>query len=77
MSLFAVVLTIGGFAGLGAAIITPAALLIPPIHMFRQLKQAYQLHWASATLRTFLLINFCWITATLFFVLLFGIGALG
>jgi hypothetical protein len=77
MSLFAVVLTIGGFAGLSAAIVTPAALFIPPIHMFRQLKQAYQLHWASATLRTFLLVNFSWITATLFFVLLFGIGALG
>jgi len=77
MSLFAVALTIGGFAGLSAAIVAPAALFIPPIHMFRQLKQAYQLHWASATVRTFLLVNFSWITATLFFVLLFGIGALG
>jgi hypothetical protein len=77
MSLFAIVLTVAGFAGVGAGVIVPAALLIPPIHMFRQLKQAYQLHWASATLRTFLLVNFCWITATLFFVLLLGLGALG
>jgi len=77
MSLFAVALTIGGFAGLSAAIVAPAAVFIPPIHMFRQLKQAYRLHWASATLRTFLLVNFSWITATLFFMLLFGIGALG
>lgn len=77
MSLFAVLLTVAGFAGVSAAIIALAAIFIPPIHMFRQLKQAYQLHWASATLRTFLLVNFCAITATLFFVLLLGIGALG
>ena len=77
MSLFAVLLTVAGFAGVSAAIIALAAVFIPPIHMFRQLKQAYQLHWASATLRTFLLVNFCAITASLFFVLLLGIGALG
>jgi len=35
------------------------------------------LHWASAAVRTFLLVNFCAITASLFFVLLLGIGALG
>lgn len=77
MSLFAVMLTVLGFAGVGAGIIAPAALFIPPIHMFRQLKQAYQLHWASAAVRTFLLVNFCAITASLYFVLLLGIGALG
>ncbi len=77
MSLFAVVLTVLGFAGVGEGIIAPAALFIPPVHMFRQLKQAYQIHWASALLRTFLLVNFCAITATLFFVLLLGLGALG
>ena len=77
MSLLAVALTVLGFAGLWSAAIAFAAMFIPPIHMFRQLKQAYQLHWASALLRTFLLLNFCTITATLFFVLLLGIGALG
>jgi hypothetical protein len=77
MSLFAVLLTVLGFAGVSSVIIAFAALFIPPIHMFRQLKQAYQLHWASATIRTFLLVNFCAITASLFFGLLLGIGALG
>jgi hypothetical protein len=77
MSLFAVLLTVLGFAGAGAAIVAPAALFLPPIHIFRQLKQAYRLHWASALIRTILLVNFCWLTATLFFVLLLGIGALG
>lgn len=77
MSLFAIVLTVFGFAGVPSAIIALAALFIPPVHMFRQLKGAYQLHWASALVRTFLLVNFCFITATLFFILLLGLGALG
>ena len=77
MSLLAVALTILGFAGVPSAATALAAMFIPPIHLFRQLKQAYRLNWASALLRTFILINFCWITATLFFVLLLGIGALG
>ena len=77
MSLFAILLTVLGFAGVPSAIIALAAVFIPPIHMFRQLKGAYQLHWASALLRTFLLVNFCFVTATLFFVLLLGLGALG
>lgn len=77
MSLFAILLTVLGFAGMPSAIIAIAAVFLPPIHMFRQLKGAYQLHWASALVRTFLLVNFCFITATLFFVLLLGLGALG
>jgi hypothetical protein len=77
MTIFATLLTILGFAGVGSAIIAPAAVFIPPIHMFLQLKQAYELNWASALLRTFLLVNFCAITATLFFVILLGLGALG
>ncbi len=32
-------------------------VFVPPIHMFRQLKQAYRLHWASALLRTFILLH--------------------
>lgn len=77
MSLFAIVLTVLGFAGVPSAIIALTALFIPPVHMFRQLKGAYRLHWAGALVRTFLLVNFCFITATLFFILLLGLGALG
>ena len=77
MSLLAIVLTVLGFAGAPSAIIALAAMFVPPIHIFRQLKQAYGLHWASALLRTFILVNFCFVTASLFFVLLLGIGALG
>lgn len=77
MSLLAIVLTIFGLVGIPSDMIAVSALFIPPVHMFRQLKQAYQLHWASALLRTFLLVNFCFITASFFFLLLLGIGALG
>lgn len=77
MSLLAIVLTILGLIGASSDIIAIAALFIPPIHMFRQLKQAYSLGWFSALVRTFLLVNFCFVTASFFFVLLLGIGALG
>ncbi|MDQ8756062.1 DUF3667 domain-containing protein [Sphingosinicella sp. LHD-64] len=77
MSLLAIVLTILGFAGVPTAIIATAGTFIPPIHMYRQLKQAYSLGWVGALVRTFLLVNFCFVTASLFFVLLLGIGALG
>ena len=77
MTLLAVVLMILGFAGVWGSVIAMAAIAIPPVHMFRQLKQAYGLGWFGAVVRTFLLVNFCAITAGLFFTLLLGIGALG
>ena len=77
MSLLAIILMVLGFAGVHVAIISTAGVFIPPIHMFRQLKQAYGLGWFGALVRTFLLVNFCFVTASLFFVLLLGIGALG
>jgi hypothetical protein len=45
--------------------------------MYRQLRGAYQLSRWSALWRTFLLINFAFIAAGLFFTLLLGLGALG
>ncbi|WP_129793438.1 DUF3667 domain-containing protein [Sphingosinicella sp. CPCC 101087] len=77
MTLFGVLLTIAGFAGVGVPILGTAGTLVPAIHMYRQLKQAYGLGWFGALVRTFLLLNFCLVTASLFFVLLLGIGALG
>ena len=70
-------LTILGFAGVGIPIVGTLGTFVPAIHMYRQLKQAYGLGWFGALTRTFLLLNFCLVTATLFFVLLLGIGALG
>lgn len=77
MSLLAVALTVAGFWGVPAGWIGSAATFVPLVHMYRQLKQAYRLGWFGALVRTFLLSIFCVITATIFFVLLLGIGALG
>lgn len=77
MSLFAIALTLLGLAGAPSDIISITAMLVPPVHMFRQLKQAYGLGWFGAGMRTFILLNFCAFTAVIFFLLLLGIGALG
>jgi len=77
MSLFAITLTLLSLAGVHNDIISSAAMIVPPIHMFRQLQQAYSLNWFGAGMRTFILLNFCAFTAVIFFLLLLGIGALG
>ena len=46
----------------------------PPVHIFFQLRGAYQLRWFSALWRTFALLIFATITLTLFAVLLLGLG---
>ena len=57
-----------------AWIIVFLALLVPPVHLFFQLKGAYQLRWYSALWRTVVLMNFAFITLTLFAFLLLGLG---
>jgi hypothetical protein len=77
MSLFAIALTVLGFAGMGAPLIPLAAVFIPFIHMYKQLRGTYQIGRISALLRTVLLSFFCFTAAFIFFVMLLGIGALG
>ncbi|MCA1749686.1 MAG: DUF3667 domain-containing protein [Parasphingopyxis sp.] len=77
MSLLAIALTALGFAGLGSTWIAAAALIIPLFHIYKQLKYGYRLGRVGALIRTALLANFCFITASFYFVLLLGIGALG
>jgi hypothetical protein len=69
---FSTALAIGlpeGFAVIGI-------LLIPPIHMFRQLRGAYDLSWPSALWRTIFLLWFAFIAAALFFLGLLTMGVL-
>lgn len=51
--------------------------LWPPLHMYKQLKYAYGLRRFSAIWRTFILLWFAAIAATLYFLMLLTIGALG
>ena len=61
------------FIGWGAAWL----LLALPVHMWFHLKGAYALGWWSATWRTILMLNFAYIVATTFTVLVVVLGLAG
>jgi hypothetical protein len=71
----AAALRFGGEGVLGWTFL--AASLAIPIHMFAQVKGAYSLRGFSATWRTFLLLNFCWVTLTLFLLAIIWLGLAG
>ncbi|HEY5723177.1 MAG TPA: DUF3667 domain-containing protein [Allosphingosinicella sp.] len=76
MTLLAVFFSVTRAIGLPKGFAVIAITLIPPVHMFRQLRGAYLLSWWSALWRTFLLVNFAFIAATLFFLGLLTMGLL-
>lgn len=59
----------------GAASLASILFFVPPFHMYRQLKGAYELSRTSALLRTAALVTFAFIAGTLFFVTAVAIGA--
>ena len=70
-----VVLAVGlSMIGLGA--VASFAALVPPIHMYLQLKGAYGLGRLGAALRTMLLVTFAFTAVTLFSMLLLALGVL-
>lgn len=71
----AAVLRLGGEGALGWTF--AAASVIVPAHMYAQVKGAYSLRTFSATWRTFLLLNFCCVTLTLFLVTIIMLGLTG
>lgn len=77
MSLGLIALTLLRPMGLSGGVALTAIAFIPPIHMYRQLRGAYQLSRWSAVWRTFMLLIFASIAASLFFTLLLALGALG
>ena len=72
MTLLVVVASLIGAAGWGAA--AGLMMLLPPIHMYRQLKAAYGLTSVGALWRTMLLSVFALMAIGLFIVLLFALG---
>jgi len=60
--------------GVGLGVIAGLLMLVPPVHMFRQLKGAYHLGKWGALWRTLLLAVFATTAAGLFAVLLFALG---
>ena len=77
MSLGAIVLTVLHRLGAGGGIIGPAIVLIPPIHVYRQLRGAYDLSRWSAIWRTLVLVICTFAALALFMLLLLTLGVLG
>ena len=76
MSVGLVVLSLLRPLGVGEFAIGLAILLVPPVHLYRQLRGAYLLSRFSALWRTLLLLAFALLAGTIFFVLLIVLGAL-
>ena len=77
MTLGLVALTILRLVGIGEALIGLALVLVPPLHMFRQLRGAYGLTRWSAIWRTLALLVFATLATGLFLALLVLIGVVG
>jgi hypothetical protein len=77
MSLGVIALSLLRLLGMPGVFVVLAMTFIPPIHMYRQLRGAYELSRWSALWRTFVLINFAFTAASLFFMLLLALGVLG
>jgi|SRR6185312_3286955 len=63
-------LAAAGFAGMASLL-----FLVPPVHMYRHLKQSYELSGFSALMRTIALLTFAFIAAGLFLAAAVAIGA--
>lgn len=74
MTLLVVVGTLIAAAGLGGS--TGLLFLVPPIHMYRQLRGAYQLGRFGALWRTFGLLLAAALVLTIFLVLMVGLGVM-
>lgn len=70
MMLLVIALMLGGMAGLASGWIVMAALLVPPVHMFAQLRGAYALGKVSAGWRTVALLTFAFTVLIAFVVLI-------
>ncbi|HEY5711936.1 MAG TPA: DUF3667 domain-containing protein [Allosphingosinicella sp.] len=77
MSLGLIALSLLRPLGIGTGFMVLAIFLVPPVHIFRQLRGAYQLSVFSALWRSAMLLFFAVIAAMLFFVLLMLLGVLG
>ncbi|WP_165799472.1 DUF3667 domain-containing protein [Sphingomonas oleivorans] len=75
MSLFVVALSIALALGVSANWVTLAAMIVPPIHMYKQLKYGYGLGRFGATWRTFALLMVVSITSSLFLMWLLYLGS--
>lgn len=76
MSLLVVVLTLIGwtFGSFGRTLAWSALFIVPPVHMYKQLRHAYELRRFSALWRTIALLHVVTFTSLAFFLLLLSLG---
>ncbi|MET3712074.1 hypothetical protein ABIC65_002786 [Sphingomonas trueperi] len=77
MSLLFIVITLLHAVHVPGNVLGTMAMVVPPVHMCRQLKQAYRIRWWSAILRTGVLLWFITIIASLFLLILALLGIMG
>lgn len=77
MMMFLIVLTLASAFGVSGAIWGTALGVVPPLHLYKQLRHSYGLSRFGAFLRLFLLSIGISIVLTIFFVLLLLIGMIG
>jgi hypothetical protein len=76
MSLAVIAAVLLGSVGMPAAVLAIAMMLIPPVHIYRQLRGAYALRRLSALWRTLALLCFATVALTLFLILLLTLGVM-
>lgn len=76
MSLGLVAVVILQSIGMGGPWLRWAIMIVPPVHMYRQLRGAYRLSRFSALWRTAVLLFSCGVAITLFTLLLLALGVL-
>jgi hypothetical protein len=77
MSLLFIVITVAASIGISGGVIAFAAILLPLVHLTRQMKQAYALGWVSAIVRSVILSHFILIILLVFLLLLLALGMMG
>ncbi|MDV3458137.1 DUF3667 domain-containing protein [Sphingomonas sp. HF-S4] len=77
MSLLFIALTVARAAGAPYKMLGMAGMLIPFVHITRQLQQAYRLRWWSAILRALVLTHLIAIIMTIFLLILVSMGMMG
>ena len=77
MSLLAIALSLLGWIGIPAGIVTVSFLVLPPLHIYRQLKGAYGLSRGSALWRTAAIIVLSFVAVGVFALILLTLGVFG
>lgn len=77
MSLLFIALTILGALGVPMALLATIGMVVPPFHIYRQLRGGYRLRRSSALARTAFLLFAVQVIAALFLMLVLGLGLVG